>query len=303
VATQTPMLLDVGHFKAPWDRLLTPETHSGAQNNSSGSVQNSNAAQGLLDRLELMQNFQPGSGSTDNTERVRNFLAISIQFGSTATQWANASVPENLLETFRDLFPLPEEIAKSATVGKLTQRFVVMPWAAWTFIAAGLFVTATSGCVLFGILLQSRPVTKQAGIPEFDVIPDATAQHHGVSQRRTLNSRSNHGNEMTLSELLLGLSPKERGSLRRMVEALSGKAIVLRPSTTEGNSGMQRIVRDTDILREAIYRLSFSQKGGSEQKASTFNTTSGNRALSDRLDGNPECEPKPPTIVAKNQQT
>ena len=72
VATQTPMLLDVGHFKALWDRLLTPETHSGAQNNSSGSVQNSNAAQGLLDRLELMQNFQPGSGSTDNTERVRN---------------------------------------------------------------------------------------------------------------------------------------------------------------------------------------------------------------------------------------
>ncbi|KAK4442017.1 hypothetical protein QBC34DRAFT_499969 [Podospora aff. communis PSN243] len=71
------------------------------------------AVQALLNSPSLVLTLGWGSGSTDNTERLRNFLAIGIHFGTSAEQYANVSANKI---GFHGLLPLPEDMATTATL-------------------------------------------------------------------------------------------------------------------------------------------------------------------------------------------
>jgi hypothetical protein len=119
-----------------WDKLLTPRTND--------TDADSAAVQSLLDRLHWLLSFDWGSGSTGNTERLQNFLATSIQSGTTAAQVINITFTDEGFG-YLGISTLPEEMATTATAGTVVQRFVAMPWAAWLFICAGFLITLICG--------------------------------------------------------------------------------------------------------------------------------------------------------------
>ncbi|EEY20129.1 conserved hypothetical protein [Verticillium alfalfae VaMs.102] len=96
-------------------------------------------------------------------EQLRNFLAVPLQFGITALQYANYTMA---LPPEKRAFP--PELLTVATGGRSIMKFVGPLWTAWVFIVSGVLVIVLSGCGFWYILMQAHPVPRPSGILEVD---------------------------------------------------------------------------------------------------------------------------------------
>ncbi|KAK0639687.1 hypothetical protein B0T16DRAFT_312968, partial [Cercophora newfieldiana] len=102
---------------------------------------------------------------------LSNFLAVPLQFGVVAVEFANYTVPKGIVDAFLGGkgFLLPEELRTVAVGGHSTTRLAIKEWTGWVFIggAVGMLVLAAVG---IGWVL-SRPIKGigRSGIPELDI--------------------------------------------------------------------------------------------------------------------------------------
>jgi len=208
--------LDIGNFRTLWALVVNPRV----------SGNNAPAASDAVKRLSWM-----ASGSRSGREYLRNFLAFSLQFGSTATVWAGFST-----QVGPNPYPIPPEMAVTATAGTLVQRFVAQPWTVWVFIVTGSLLTTLCGAALLYIVLRQRPVPKRSGIPEFDVFSDPTMGRHVIPHSDETPASKKSEEEVALGRFLLDLQPDKRTSLMELGKLFKGKRIIARPESEGENS-------------------------------------------------------------------
>ncbi|KAK5651339.1 hypothetical protein OQA88_12572 [Cercophora sp. LCS_1] len=103
---------------------------------------------------------------------LRNFLAVPIQFGVVAVEFANYSQSPEILRAFwgPQGLGLPEDMKSVATGGWSSTRLVIREWTGWVFIAgvAVLLLGVTVG----GLWVARRRVGvfEGSGIPELDIL-------------------------------------------------------------------------------------------------------------------------------------
>jgi len=104
---------------------------------------------------------------------LRNFLAVPLQFGVVAVEYANYTVEDIVINlAFGGVgFPLPEALRTTAVGGRSTTRLVIQEWTGWTFIGGAIGMLAVSAAGIVWVL--SRDVVRvmgSSGIPELDIL-------------------------------------------------------------------------------------------------------------------------------------
>ncbi|KAK1753757.1 hypothetical protein QBC47DRAFT_303914 [Echria macrotheca] len=103
---------------------------------------------------------------------LRNFLAVPLQFGVVAVEYANYTQDANLLKAFfgGDGLPLPEEMRTLAVGGSSASMLVIQEWTGWAFIggAVVMLILVTAG--MAWVLGQPVRVIGGSGIPEIDIL-------------------------------------------------------------------------------------------------------------------------------------
>lgn len=106
------------------------------------------------------------------TSYLRNFLAVPLQFAVVATEFANYSIPADVLKAFfgEDGLPLPEVMRTVAVGGKSTTMLLIKEWTGWAFIGGAIvmLLVATGGVVW--VLSRPVKVVGRIGIPELDIL-------------------------------------------------------------------------------------------------------------------------------------
>ncbi|KAM0269242.1 hypothetical protein ACHAQH_009816 [Verticillium albo-atrum] len=147
-------------------------------------------------------------------EQLRNFLAVPLQFGITALQYANYTMA---LPPEKQAFP--PELLTVATGGRSIMKFVGPLWTAWVFILSGVVVVVLSGCGFSWILMQAHPVPRPSGILEVDF---------AVKLEDVKNGNGGYA-AGSFSEVAEEMHSKEDYSAWSIIETLRGKRIVMTP--------------------------------------------------------------------------
>ncbi|KAG7103368.1 hypothetical protein HYQ45_017525 [Verticillium longisporum] len=154
-------------------------------------------------------------------EQLRNFLAVPLQFGITALQYANYTMA---LPPEKRAFP--PELLTVATGGRSIMKFVGPLWTAWVFIVSGVLVIVVSGCGFWYILVQAHPVPRPSGILEVDFAVK-------LEDVRARNGESSMGN---FSEVAEEMHSREDYSAWSIIKSLRDKRIAMTPQASNDDA-------------------------------------------------------------------
>lgn len=150
-----------------WKKILIPSS-------SSSLLENTKINSILYDITWLHRTYEvtfPDQKDAPLTY-LSNFLAVPLQFGVVALEYANYSVSKELVDTFlggRGFF-LPEELRSVAVGGRSTTRLVILEWTGWVFIGGAIGMGVISAAGLGWVLTRPMKGFGRSGIPELDIL-------------------------------------------------------------------------------------------------------------------------------------
>ncbi|KAF3351905.1 hypothetical protein VdG1_09517 [Verticillium dahliae VDG1] len=154
-------------------------------------------------------------------EQLRNFLAVPLQFGITALQYANYTMA---LPPEKRAFP--PELLTVATGGRSIMKFVGPLWTAWVFIVSGVLVTVLSGCGFWYILVQAHPVPRPSGILEVDF----------AVKLEDVKARNGESSVGSFSEVAEEMHSREDYSAWSIIKSLRDKRITMTPQASNDDA-------------------------------------------------------------------
>ncbi len=220
-STPKSLALHLDMFKGVWDRIFKPASDT------------EEAVPGFEEHMQwLSTKNRPSVDPRAPMEELQNFLALVIHFALTAKQFVNGTRAEHSLTEDQDLISLPPGMLTTATGGRRVQRFVAQRWATWCFMTSGSLITVVCGICLVWILRQNGPIPKGMGVLEFDSVARAATSRAGTKRTGNLPE-----NTITVEEYMMGLSEKQRSSIRAAIRPLGTARVMLhRQGETDGGN-------------------------------------------------------------------
>jgi hypothetical protein len=229
----SPIPLSAPDYRTLYSKLLVPI------NGSSNALERTKIDSFTYDLIWLHRTYQVSFPDQEDAplSYLQNFLAVPIQFGIVAMEFANYTQDPELLKVFfgPQGLPLPDDMITVAVGGRSTSRLLIQEWTGWAFIAGTVAMLLLAGGGIWWLLSRPTPVLGSSGIPELDILraggwdgPDSHGQQRrGSGGGQGFTDRRGDGRMVVhLPEGVAALTRRETTSGWRMASSLRDWGIV-----------------------------------------------------------------------------